>query len=86
MHFLRTYETYGIRKQIALGIVHVNMIYLLINACCEGESVTDEQIARIIAAYNGRAFFNDHILDEMYKIFENTVAGRGTYPGGADMS
>ena len=86
MHFLRTYETYGIRKQIALGIVHVNMIYLLINACCEGESVTDEQIARIIAAYNGRAYFNDHILDEMYKIFENAVAGRGTYPGGADMS
>ncbi len=81
MHFLRTYETYGIRKQIALGVVHVNMIYLLINANCDGDRVTDEQIARIIAAYNGRAYFNDHILDEMYKIFENEVADKSAYPG-----
>ena len=35
---------------------------------------TEESIAATIAAYNRRAYFNDDILDEMYRIYEKNYA------------
>ncbi len=69
-YYLRIYETYSFRRQVALGICHMNMVLLLVMSEHEGREVSDEGTARIIASYNRRAYFNDWILDEMYRIFE----------------
>ena len=68
-YFLRTYETYSFRRQIALGLCHLSMVLLLIMTGDGASSPTDEYIAKTISVYNRRAFFNDGILDEMYRIF-----------------
>ncbi len=73
-YYLRIYETYSFRRQVGLGICHVNMVLVMIMALGEKEDVTKEMLARTIAAYNRRAFFNDDIQDEMYRIFENYYA------------
>lgn len=71
MHFLRTYETYSFRKQVGLGICHMNMILFIVMSTTDPATITGMQLAGIIASYNGRAYFNDNILDEMYRIFED---------------
>ncbi|MCR5302488.1 MAG: flagellin lysine-N-methylase [Lachnospiraceae bacterium] len=71
-YFLRTYETYSFRKQVALGICHVNMIFLLA-VTSKQDILTADDMARIIAAYNRRAYFNDIITDEMYRVFEDGI-------------
>lgn len=73
-YYLRIYETYSFRRQVGLGICHVNMVLVMVMALGEKEDVTKEMLARTIAAYNRRAFFNDDIQDEMYRIFENYYA------------
>ncbi len=69
-YFLRTYETYSFRRQIALGLCHMNMILLLVIAVSGDDPVSDDVLERVISVYNRRAFFNDGIQDEMYRIFE----------------
>lgn len=70
-YFLRTYETYTFRKQVALAVIHTNMVLLLfITLASESDSGKTDP-ASIIAAYNRRAYFNDSIQDEMYRIFED---------------
>ena len=71
LYFLRTYETYTFRRQIALGLCHTNMVLMLIMANTDPDTASDEQIARIVAAYNRMAYFSDSILDRMYRIFED---------------
>ncbi|MBO4905302.1 MAG: flagellin lysine-N-methylase [Lachnospiraceae bacterium] len=69
-NFLRTYETYSFRRQVALGIIHTNMVLLLfITLACESDG-DKNALAKIMAAYNRRAYFNDSIQDEMYRIFD----------------
>lgn len=68
-YYLRAFETYSFRRQIALGIIHTNMILLL--AMTRDGDVLEEDLAMIISVYNRRAFFNDTIQDEMYRIFES---------------
>lgn len=68
-YYLRTFETYSFRRQLALGIIHTNMILLL--AMTHEGDVDEEALAMIISVYNRRAFFNDTIQDEMYRIFES---------------
>ena len=74
-YFMRSYETYSFRRQIAITIIHTNMILVLaVSYLSEhpGE-LTGDDMARIIAAYNRRAFFSDSIQDEMYRIFEDNL-------------
>ncbi|MBR6160116.1 MAG: hypothetical protein IKQ40_07410, partial [Lachnospiraceae bacterium] len=70
-YFLRAYETYSFRRQVALGLCHMNMILLLAVAKEDTDGITEETLADTIAVYNRRAFFNDDIQDQMYRIFEN---------------
>ena len=70
-YFLRTYETYSFRRQIALGLCHLSMILLLVMTGDGAGTCTDDFIAQIISVYNRRAYFNDQILDDMYRIFES---------------
>ena len=72
-YYLRAYETYSFRRQTALGLCHVNMVLLLTMSACEGRAVTEDILAGTIAAYNRRAYFNDAIQDEMYRIFEDSL-------------
>ncbi len=72
-YYLRAYETYSFRRQTALGLCHVNMVLLLTMSACEGRAVTEDMLAGTIAAYNRRAYFNDAIQDEMYRIFEDSL-------------
>ena len=73
-YFLRAYETYSFRRQIALGLCHLNMVLLLIMSCTDAASAGMREISPVIAAYNRRAYFSDSILDEMYRIFEDACA------------
>ena len=70
-YFLRTYETYSFRKQVALAVIHTNMILLLFITLADKSDGEKIDPAAIIAAYNRRAYFNDDIQDEMYRIFED---------------
>ena len=70
-YFLRSYETYSFRKQMALAIIHTNMILLLFITLADESDGRKPDHAAIIAAYNRRAYFNDSIQDEMYRIFED---------------
>ncbi len=70
-YFLRAFETYSFRRQLALGIVHTNMILLLAMERAENRELSEEEIAGVIALYNRRAYFNDGIQDRMYRIFED---------------
>ena len=72
-YFLRTYETYSFRRQIALGLCHLSMVLLLIMTGDGAESCIDGYIAETISVYNRRAYFNDYILDDMYRIFEDSL-------------
>ena len=56
-----------------MGLCHVNMVLLLVISAAEGRAVTEELFAETIAAYNRRAYFNDDIQDEMYRIFEDLL-------------
>lgn len=69
-YFMRAFETYSFRRQVALGICHMNMILLLVMSKAQDMHLTDEQLIMIISVYNRRAYFNDDIQDEMYRIFE----------------
>ena len=73
-YFMRTFETYSFRRQIALGLCHLSMVLLLIMTGDNASSPTDGYIAETISVYNRRAYFNDNILDEMYRIFEDLIA------------
>ena len=73
-YYLRSYETYSFRRQTALGLCHMNMVLLLIMSGGGSGKITEESIAATIAAYNRRAYFNDDILDEMYRIYEKNYA------------
>ena len=73
-YFLRAYETYSFRRQIALGLCHLNMVMLLIMSCIDAAAAGVREISPVIAAYNRRAYFSDNILDEMYRIFEDAHA------------
>lgn len=70
-YYLRTYETYSFRRQVALGLIHMNMILFLAIAKEEESRISEETMAEVIAVYNRRAYFNDDIQDEMYRIFES---------------
>ncbi len=69
-YYMRVFETYSFRRQVALGLCHMNMILLLAMSEAGDSGLTDEQLIMIISAYNRRAYFNDDIQDEMYRIFE----------------
>lgn len=76
-YFMRAYETYSFRRQAGLGICHLNMVLVLLLAvaadCGRAEEMTAEMIADTMALYNRRAYFNDDIQDQMYRIFEDGV-------------
>ena len=69
-YYMRVFETYSFRRQVALGLCHMNMILLLAMSEAGDSGLTDEQLIMIISVYNRRAYFNDDIQDEMYRIFE----------------
>ncbi|MBR4759373.1 MAG: flagellin lysine-N-methylase [Lachnospiraceae bacterium] len=73
-YFLRIYETYSYRRQVALGIIHLNLLFLL-DATYEKKhgSLSLEEFAEILAVYNRRAYFSDKIQDELYRIFEDAM-------------
>ncbi|MCR5650202.1 MAG: flagellin lysine-N-methylase [Lachnospiraceae bacterium] len=81
-YFLRTYETYSFRRQMALGIIHMNMIFLFAAETAGRETLTDETVAGIISHYNRRAYFNEFILDDMYRIYENNLPKARPEKGG----
>ncbi len=69
-YFLRTFETYSFRKQITLGLCHLNMILLLAVTSQTGKDhpLCEDDLAMMISVYNRRAYFNDSITDEMYSL------------------
>lgn len=80
-YFLGAYETYSFRKITALGIIHTNMVLLLMMTAASGSlSVLspagepgENDFAYIIAIYNRKAFFNETIEDSMYEILSRMV-------------
>ncbi len=68
-YFLHTYETYSFAKQVLLGIIHTNMIFMF-HVLFEKKygRLTMEDFAIIISVYDRRAYFNDNLLDDMYKV------------------
>jgi hypothetical protein len=77
-YFLGAYETYSFRKITALGVIHTNMLFLMMMTAASGTSLIvrpdgkllEDDFAYIIAIYNRKAFFNETIEDSMYGIFE----------------
>ena len=73
-YFLRIYETYSYRRQVALGIIHLNLLFLLdVTYEKKHGSLSSEEFAEILAVYNRRAYFSDKIQDELYRIFEDAM-------------
>ncbi|MCR5684261.1 MAG: hypothetical protein K6G81_02410 [Lachnospiraceae bacterium] len=73
-YFLRIYETYSYRRQVALGIIHLNLLFLLdVTYEKKHGSLSSEEFSQILAVYNRRAYFSDKIQDELYRIFEDTI-------------
>lgn len=73
-YFMRSFETYSFRRQVAITLIHTNMILVLAMAHVfenPEKELTGDDLAGIIAAYNRRAFFSDSIQDSMYRIFED---------------
>lgn len=70
-YYLRTHEDYSFNRNVKTGFIHLNMIFMF-SVLYENEyhSLTDDELARIIAVYNRRAYFSYSILDAMYKVFE----------------
>nr|MCR5337295.1 hypothetical protein [Lachnospiraceae bacterium] len=73
-YFLRIYETYSYRRQVALGIIHMNLL-LLLDVTYEKRhgSLSSEEFSQILAVYNRRAYFSDKIQDTLYRIFEDAI-------------
>ena len=69
-YYMRIFETYSFRRQVALGLCHMNMILLLVMSEAQEDPVSENMLPTIISVYNRRAYFNDDIQDEMYRIFE----------------
>ena len=71
LYYLKCYEDYSFTRNVRIGIIHTGMIFLL-SALHKSEksSLTADDLARIIAVYNRRAYFNDEILDEMYRCLD----------------
>ncbi|MCR5419663.1 MAG: flagellin lysine-N-methylase [Lachnospiraceae bacterium] len=80
LYYLKNYEDYSFTKNASLGIIHINMILMFtilheleqtsIKKSDKISVITHKDIARIISVYIRRACYNDRILDEMYKCFE----------------
>ncbi|MBR6315900.1 MAG: flagellin lysine-N-methylase [Lachnospiraceae bacterium] len=71
-YFLRIYETYSYRRQVALGIIHLNLLFLLdVTYEKKHGSLSSEEFSQILAVYNRRAYFSDKIQDALYRIFED---------------
>ena len=72
-YYLRAYETYSFRKITALGLCHMNMVLLLVMVMKKAgsEKTMEDMMSEVIAAYNRRAYFNDDILDEIYRVYED---------------
>lgn len=67
-YFLRTYETYSFVKSIRTGIIHTNMVFLFhVLFAQKNLRLEKDDITRIIAVYNRRAYFSESILEDMYK-------------------
>ena len=67
-YYFKTYEDYSFRRNILMGIIHMNMVFML-EVIYENEhkSLTSSEKARLISVYNRRAFFSELIMDDMYK-------------------
>ncbi len=73
-YFLRIYETYSYRRQVALGIIHLNLLFLLqVTYEKRHGSLSSEEFSQILAVYNRRAYFSDKIQDELYRLFEDSM-------------
>ena len=73
-YFLEAYETYSFRKITALGIIHTNMI-LFLAVVAEDKRYMTGELAHIIAIYNRKAYFNETIQNDLYRIFEEEAYG-----------
>lgn len=67
LYFLKSFEDYSFLKNAALGMIHVNMIFMfsLLLSLDEPSSYPD-RLSEIISNYDRRACFNDEIMSEMY--------------------
>ena len=71
LYYLKCYEDYSFVRNVKTGMIHTGMI-LMFSLLYEADSssLTKDELARIIAVYNRRAYFNDEILDEMYRCLD----------------
>ena len=83
-YFPEAYETYSFRKLTAIGIIHTNMILFLLlvstdrkyrsgtdtGGCGTDRIIEEAEIAYIIAIYNRKAYFNETVQNDLYRIFE----------------
>ncbi len=69
-YYFAAYEDYSFLRHVMMGIIHTNMVFLLM---CLHEKyagdLLDDHAMTIIACYNRRAYFNDNVKDEMYDVF-----------------
>ena len=67
-YYFKCFEDYSFRKNTVTGLIHLNMVFLF-SLLWEAEEnrLFAEDLSRIIAVYNRRAYFNDRVLEEMYQ-------------------
>ena len=67
LYFLKSYEDYSFVRNAALGMIHMNMIFMfsMLYSIADPSSYP-KILPDIISMYDRRACFNDEIMNEMY--------------------
>ncbi|MBO4902058.1 MAG: flagellin lysine-N-methylase [Lachnospiraceae bacterium] len=70
-HFLKTFDDYSFRRNVRMGLIHLNMKFLFDVLLWEQKGdFDDKDFIKTVAVYNRRAYFNEQIMDEMYRTVE----------------
>ncbi len=77
-HFLNIYDDYSFRRNLRMGLIHLNMKFLF-DVLLEAKTgtFTEDDFVRTTAVYNRRAYFNGTIRDEIYRVLE-TLTTQGS--------
>ncbi|MCR5503664.1 MAG: flagellin lysine-N-methylase [Lachnospiraceae bacterium] len=74
LYYLKSYEDYSFRKNTLLGIIHLNLVFMLSVLREKKEGHFDAaSLSSVISLYNRRACFNANVLDDMYKCIDYDV-------------
>ncbi len=69
-YFLKCFEDYSFLKNMRIGVMHMNMVFVLSVLLEKDEGRFDtENVARVFSVYNRRAYFNAGIPEDMYEVW-----------------